>query len=314
MPNNKWQFLNPLVWQKIVRRFQQQRYRFVLIEFPYYGVIGYLLRRKGALYLLHTHNIESLRFRKLGKWWWPLLQLYERWSMQAANLVLFKTEQDKQFAIRHFRLKEDRAYVLPYGIEPTSKGDKKSCRAYLEKKYHIQPNEIILLFAGTLDYLPNAEAVTAIYHHIAPLLCLHLNQPFRIIICGRNKEAGFAYLKRHQHKNIIQAGFVEEMDCYFAGADIFINPVRKNFGVQTKTIDAIAKELTVVAFKETGAGLPLYLLNKKLFLTSTDQYGDFVKKISEAVAVPQPTPARFYEEFHWQKIASSFAERLKKVR
>ena len=314
LPNSKWQFLNPITWNKIFRQFRQQPYRFVIIEFPYYGIMGYLLKRKGATYLLHAHNIESLRFRKLGKWGWLFLQHYERWSMQQAHLVLFKTKKDQQYAIWHFKIKEEKTYVLPYGIEQTSQSDKKSCRAFLVEKYNLKVDEVILLFAGTLDYLPNAEAVTAIYQQLVPLLCRHLDQPFKVIICGRNKDSRFSYLKNYHHKNVIQAGFVEGVERYFAGADVFINPVQKTFGVQTKILDAIAKELTVVAFEEAGAGLPLYLLNKKLFLAGKNQYGDFVEKIKEAIRGSHSTPVIFYEEFQWQRIVLNFAEQLKNVR
>lgn len=313
LPNYKGQFFQPFIWKKILRCFRQKQYKFVLIEFPYYGFVGYLLKKQGALYILHTHNIESDRFRQMGKWWWPLLSYYEKWSMQQADLVLFKTEQDKAFAIRHFAIAKEKSFVLPYGINRKSIPDKKTSRQFLEQTYHIAPDETILLFAGTLDYLPNAEAVTAIYQHVLPLLCREM-QRFRIIICGRNKEARFDYLKKYRHEQVIQAGFVEDMAFYFSGADVFINPVQKVFGVQTKIIDAIASALNVVAFEEAGAGLPSYLLNEKLFLAGMNRYDDFVQKIREAVSVRKPTPEHFYEEFHWKKIVSNFAERLKSVR
>lgn len=313
LPNHKGQFFHPLVWKKIIRRFRQERYRYVLIEFPYYGLFGYRLKKRGAFYILHMHNIESQRFRQLGKWWWPLLHFYEKWTLQQADLVLFKTEQDKAYAAAHFGINAEKGYVLPYGITSTNSPDKKACRQVLEKTYDIAPDELILLFAGTLDYLPNAEAVTAIYHHIAPLLDRE-EHPFKIIICGRNKEAGFAYLKKYYHEKVIQAGFVEDMAVYFGGADIFINPVQKTFGVQTKIVDAIATGLNVVAFEAAGAGLPHYLMGKKLFLASGTNYKAFVQKIKEAVAVWQQTPTRFYKEFDWQTIASDFAERLKSIR
>ena len=63
LPNNKWQFLNPLVWNKIYHRFKKGSYTHVVIEFPYYGYIGALLKRKGAFYILHAHNIEGERLK-----------------------------------------------------------------------------------------------------------------------------------------------------------------------------------------------------------------------------------------------------------
>ena len=313
LPNSKWQFVNPAVWLKIKRQFRTQQYRYVLIEFPYYGLIGYWLRRKGAVYLLHAHNIESQRFKSLQKWWWPALYWYERWAMKQANLVLFKTVADKTYAVRHFSLEEGKTYVLPYGFTPEPEPGPQDCRSLLEQRHAIGPGEKIFLFAGTLDYAPNAEAVLAIYHHIAPRLC-EKKVCFRIIICGRNREARFSYLKNLRHPNVIQAGFVHDILPYFRGCDVFINPVQKTFGVQTKIVDAIARHLSVVAFTQAADGLPSYLLNKKLFLARQSDYNAFVQNILLAADESLPTPARFFEEFNWDTIASEFVKKLNALR
>lgn len=313
LPDRKKQFFSPAVWRKIIRQFRSTSYRYVLIEFPYYGLMGYWLRRKGAVYILHTHNIESQRFRSLGKWWWRGLQLYEKWSMKQADLVLFKTVADQTYALQHFSLAEEKTHLLPYGVNAAPGKDRKECRGFLEETYHIAPDEKILLFAGTLDYGPNAEAVSAIYQQLTPLLCQH-RAKFKILICGRNKLASFSYLKNLQHENVIQAGFVPDIALYFGGADVFINPVRKTFGVQTKIVDAMAMHLNVVAFEQASAGLPLYLLNKKLFLARKNRYDDFVQKILEAVHEEEPTPAIFFEDLNWNVIASNFSKRLKSIR
>ena len=313
LPNEKWQFFNPKVWRKIVQQFRNASYRYVLIEFPYYGFMGYWLRRKGAVYLLHAHNIESQRFRSLGKWWWRLLFFYEKWSMQQANLVLFKTVADQSYARQNFFLPKEKTYVLPYGVNLTKEQDRIACRRFLEKTYNVRPDEKILLFAGTLDYEPNAEAVSAIYHQIAPLLCKE-NRPFKILICGRNKIASFSYLKNLQHDNVIQAGFVPDVEVFFIGADVFINPVEKTFGVQTKILDSVAMNLNVVAFEQASAGLPSYLLDRKIFLAKKNEYEDFVQRIMEAIDRQQPTPPQFFKDLSWNSIALDFAERLKSFR
>lgn len=310
LPNGKWQFINPTVYKKIGQLFRREKYSHVIIEFPYYGWIGAILKKRGAYFLLHAHNVEGQRFKELKKWWWRPFRLYEKWSMLKADMVLFKTEKDKNYAVRNYHLPERKTYVLPYGINK-KKVDKQKSRKLLEEKYCLQPNEKILLFAATLDYEPNADAVAAIYEWMAPHLCKHLPCPFKIILCGRNKFKQFAYLKQYQHTHVIQAGFVKDIEPYFCGADVFINPVRKVYGVQTKLFDALSYNLSAVAFYESATGLPQYVLDKKLFLANTGE--EFISQIENALHQTNETPSEFYDDFLWENIVNRFAMHLKSL-
>lgn len=308
LPDGKWQFINPLVVKKIVRFFKKENYSYVIIEFPYYGFIGAILKKKGARFLLHAHNIETQRFRDLKKWWWRIFELYEKWSMLHADMVLFKTEKDKEYAIKKYGLKERKGHVLPYGVNKKI-ANKQNSRNFLEEQYSIKPDEKILLFAATLDYTPNADACEAIYKWIAPQLCKTLPFSFKIIICGRNSFKKFAYLKQYQHSNVIQAGPVESIEPYFCGSDLFINPVKKVYGVQTKIFDAVSFNLNVVAFKKSETGLPSYILNKKVFLAGSQE--SFIAQIENALHQNQVTPSEFYDDFLWENIVYRLASSLK---
>ncbi len=307
LPASKWQFINPVVWYKIQKQIIKHPYTHLIIEHPYYGFIGALYKNKKRKFILHAHNIEAKRFKQLNKWWWFLLGAYEKWSMQKADLVLFKTQSDNEYAIKNYKLEARKTYVLEYGIIPNTL-NKPECRQKLIETYRLDSEISLLVFAGTLDYQPNANAVEFIYNELEPLLNSKLHKPFKIIICGRNNDKKYSYLKQLENKNIIQAGHVDDIDCYIAGADVFINPVKDVFGVQTKTMDAVALGQNVVIFPESASELPSYLIEKKVFIANDSH--EYVSKIIIALETNSQTPQEFFNDYGWDHIVHKFVKHL----
>ncbi|HUQ97349.1 MAG TPA: glycosyltransferase family 4 protein, partial [Chitinophagaceae bacterium] len=166
LPVTKLQLLNPICWYRIIRQAQKVRPDFLFLEYPYHGIAALLAQKiTGGKLVLHQHNIEFSRFKALGKWWWPLLFNYERWICKKADLVLCKTEKDFQSAHRYFNIARAKSLIVPYGISP---GALTETRINIRQLYNILPEEKIFLFAGTLDYSPNADAVENIYNLLAP--------------------------------------------------------------------------------------------------------------------------------------------------
>ncbi len=72
-----------------------------MLEHPYYGWLGYVLKRFLKVKLIiRSHNIEGLRFKSLGKWCGKYCGGMKR---KIADLCFFITE-DKEYAITHFNL------------------------------------------------------------------------------------------------------------------------------------------------------------------------------------------------------------------
>lgn len=253
LPVSKWQFLNPMVWRKILRIAKAEQPTHILLEHPYHALAALRVKRKlNAKLLLHAHNIEYLRFKEQGKWWWPLLKQYEKRALRKSDLIIFKTETDCKQAIEKFGLDTKKCIVLPYGFDPeTSKISKEEAKKIIDHRHGLKEDEKMLLFAGTIDYLPNAEAVESVYKEIAPRL-MKTGFKGRIIICGRNELSQFQYLKKLTHPLVIQAGEVDDIETYFAAAGVFINPVAKGGGMQTKNIDALFKGCAVVCFSDVA--------------------------------------------------------------
>ena len=48
-------------------------------------------KKNGVRTFIHTHNIEHLRFKSTGRWWWPLLKWYEKRCFKKTDGIFFIT-------------------------------------------------------------------------------------------------------------------------------------------------------------------------------------------------------------------------------
>jgi glycosyltransferase involved in cell wall biosynthesis len=301
LPVNKAQFLDPRCWQKIYRTCRQQGATHLVLEFPYYGLAGVLCKKWLRLNLVvHAHNMEALRFREQKKWWWRALLVLEKWTLKNADAVFYKTEKDRQTAEQVFGLKGKKSVVIPYGIVRQRTPDKAAAKQNIYQRHGIPAGTRLLLFAGTLDYGPNATAVENIEKKLIPLLQKR-EVPFMVIFCGRIVYEAFAYLKGLQNKHLVYAGNVPDIENYFAAADVFLNPVVVGGGVQTKVVDALNFHLNVVCFETMTEGITG--ADAKLFTAPAEDWEQFAEATIRAAENGNPTPALFFEHHDWNKIA-----------
>jgi glycosyltransferase involved in cell wall biosynthesis len=281
----------------------------VIVEHPYYGLAASkACKALNANLIIHPHNIESQRFRQLSKWWWSMLKTYEKWVHRKADFNLFKTHADLEYAIREFGLQRSKCLVIPYGVENFTGQDHLEAQKDIRRLHEIPAEEKIILFAGTLDYLPNADAVGNIYREIAPRLIAE-GIPFRILICGRLRNADFNYLYSYSysHPNVQMVGEVEEIEPYFAAADLFINPVLTGAGIQTKTIDALAHDCNVVCFEGMVDNELIGVSGGKLFLSRRDDWDDFIIQLKSGWNQELKTPIEFFNKYSWEKNVEKLA-------
>lgn len=312
LPTGKRQFINPSTWSLISTAVRKEKSTHIILEHPYHGFAAYRAARANHCKLVvHSHNIESQRYRQLGKWWWRILESYEKWIHRKADLSLFKTTNDLDYAQNKFGLQAEKCLLMGYGVdEPSIQPD---AMETIRSRHGLQQDEKILLFAGTLDYLPNARAVEAIYQHIAPAL---LDKGFRgkIIICGRNKFREFQYLKQLAHPLVINAGEVDDIETYFSAADVFINPVSIPSGVQTKTIDALSYSLPVVCFDTMFDGIDQSLTATHIYPVKEIDWSAFAAAIINAAgAARTQVPRSFWDKYSFRAAVEKLATRLNSI-
>ena len=310
LSNYKLRYANPFLFLKLKAILIKTRSTHLVLEHPYYGWLGLLLKWSGNIKLVvHSHNIESLRFKSTGSWWWPLLWQYEKFIHRKADINFFINDEDRDFAIKHFALDVAGCHTITYGFEinkmplPEERMDAKK---ELQRHYGLHEAERILLFNGTLDYKPNTDAVDIILQQINPILLVHENFKYKIIICGKGLPSRYDELKSYTSKNIIYAGFVDDISVYFKCADIFINPVIDGGGIKTKLVEALGYNLTSVSTINGAIGVPPAVTGNKMHLVEDNGWQGFANAIFEA-DLAENIPTAFFDHFYWGNIAAKAA-------
>jgi glycosyltransferase involved in cell wall biosynthesis len=255
--------------------------------------------------VIHSHNIESLRFKSTGKWWWTILWYYERCIHRNADINFFITDEDRQYAIAQFKIKENNCHTITYGFDlnaPPAFEEKMNAKLQLQKQYNLTENNTVILFNGTLDYKPNQDALDIILNRINPVLLQQKQFNYSIIICGKNLPLQYNNLSEYKSKHIIYAGFVEDISLYFKGADIFINPVTDGGGIKTKLVEALGYDLFCVSTKNGAIGVPTGICNHKLEIIGDNNWASFANSIIMCNPTKYHINEVFFNHFYWENI------------
>ena len=304
-------YINILYYFSLKRIIRDKSITHILLEHPYYGWLGYLLKKNLKVKLIiQSHNIEGLRFKSLGKWWWRILLYYEKKVHRFADMNFFITEEDRLYAIRNFELNDSKCITITYGTElehPYNAQQKADAKKAICQTYGINKENPLLFFSAALNYPPNQKALDSILFDINPLL-LNAGIPYHILICGPDLPDQYQQLSGYKNKNITYAGFVDDIDLYFRAADIFINPVSEGGGIKTKVVEALAANCSVVSYKSGALGIPTEVAGSKLYITddkNADAFTECILKelIMDATAIPE----EFFNYFSWKGIAHKAA-------
>jgi glycosyltransferase involved in cell wall biosynthesis len=305
-PKSFSKYFDSSLVSKLTALIKKEKFDAIIWEHPYYTWLADLIRKRtGIKTVLHIHNIEYERFQSMGKWWWPLLRMYEKRFFRIADEILFVSPDDKRFAIEKWNIPQEKCIEVAFGVEISQyPGDKEVSRQAVKASHKIPHDEKILLFNGLLDYKPNLDALLTILKEINPFLLQHRNFKYKIIICGKRLPDELNELKEYADYNIIYAGFVDDIEMYFKGADLFLNPVQSGGGIKTKMVEAIAFGTTVVT-TETGAmGIHKDICGKKLIVVPDDNWGVFADEIIKNADNVEITSNSYYQYYYWGNIVS----------
>jgi polysaccharide biosynthesis protein PslH len=306
IPHNSIKYFSLRNYSIILKQVKELKPSVILLEQPFMGPMIQLISKKTSVpFFQHAHNLEFLRFKSLGRWWWPLMYIWERYTMRRAKGVFFVTDEDRQLAIQHFKLSPHKCFLKPYGI-PQTKLIKPETgeREKVLSRHGINPSDKIFMFFGVLKYLPNIEALEFIIDEIRPRLLKKLGSGYKIIICGGGLSDDYQKTLRNLDKDHIRyIGFVEDIDEYTRSSDVVLNPVLKGGGVKTKVVEAIGLNKPVVSTATGALGINPLICGNKLQIVDDENWNQFTDCMIEALSLNGDTPQEFYENYSWDGIA-----------
>lgn len=150
--------------------------------------------------------------------------------------------------------------VIANGVEMP----KPSAKELSEEIRALQP---YVLFIGTMDYLPNADAVEHFAKDILPLIRKQ-HPELNFVIGGRNPSRNVRNLGKLA--GVVVTGTLPEVDSYLSGCSAVVAPFRIAQGIQNKLLEALAAGKPVVS--TSGPALAIGARNgETLFIADTPQ-------------------------------------------
>jgi sugar transferase (PEP-CTERM/EpsH1 system associated) len=203
---------------------------------------------------------------------------------------------------RDYLLKQDDSLnlsIVPMGVD----------LGYFQPKPIAEPAPV-LLFTGTMNYFPNADAATYFCNEIFqrirerhPNVCFYIvgNQPSEPV-------------KRLEGQDgVVVTGYVPDVRPYFEKASVFVAPLRAGSGIQTKNLEAMAMGVPVVTTSVGAMGLEADS-GKELLVADTP--ADFAEHVIHLLdneslrkTLAQTARTRVETNYSWEAIG----ERLEHV-
>ncbi|MCY7344764.1 MAG: glycosyltransferase [Pyrinomonadaceae bacterium] len=263
-----------------------------------------------AATLLFQHNVEAMIWRRhyeiaagapkkaLMKMQWRRMFEYEKESCRRFDWVAAVSKEDAE------TMRGD------YGIENVSDVPTGVDTEFFAPGGTIEKDEFNLVFTGSMDWMPNEDAILWFTEEILPLVRRQIPQ-ISLTVVGRNP---FPKLVEASKKDqaIVVTGRVPDVRPFMEKASVYIVPIRIGGGTRLKIYEAMAMELPIVSTKIGAEGLPLRDGAEILLRDTPDKFAEAVVKLlkdkSFAGKIGEQAAQTVREKFGWQKVADDFAQ------
>jgi len=167
-----------------------------------------------------------------------------------------------------------------------------------------------LVFTGSLDWLPNDDAMRYFVNEILPLVRQKMPD-VKLTVVGRNPYPGLIELSKTD-PNIVVTGRVEDVRPYMDRASVYIVPIRVGSGTRLKIYEAMAMELPIISTTVGAEGLNLVDGRELLIADTPEDFAAGVVKLSSDVQFAHDLGQRASDlvrtKFGWSNAADRFAE------
>lgn len=260
--------------------------------------------------VMFAHNVEALIWRrhflmnenplwKLAAWREQrTLARAERHFSSLADHVLTVSDDDRACFLEY--LPQEKVTTVPTGVD-------------LE---YFQPGPFVdtpsLVFTGSMDWMPNEDAITYFATQVLPLIKKEIPQ-VTLTVVGRKPTRKVLALAS-SNSTIRVTGAVDDIRPYVHKASVYVVPLRIGGGTRIKIFEAMSMSKPVVSTTVGAEGLPV-VHGKNILLADTPE--SFATGTVELLKHPQTrhlmgqaARALVESRYGWSTVADIFEQAL----
>jgi glycosyltransferase involved in cell wall biosynthesis len=205
--------------------------------------------------VLFQHNVEAMIWKRhyeiqtnkikraylYGQW--QKMRRFERQACQCFNSVIAVSPDDRDQMKREYGVQA--VFDVPTGV------DTEFFRPCGRGPYSIHN----VVFTGSMDWLPNQDAVRYFMQEIMPLIKSRVPDA-TLTVVGRNPPVSLVRLAK-EDSSLRLTGRVDDVRPYIETAAAYVVPIRIGGGTRLKIFEAMAMEKAVISTTVGAEGLPL---------------------------------------------------------
>ncbi len=294
--------------QEIAARVAQGRFDVLVCDFlaPAVNVPPGLNCRS----VLFQHNVEAMIWKRHHEVQTNVAKkayLYRQWqkmnSFEAKKCLEFDSvvavsREDRELMRQEYGVEQ--IYDVPTGVDTE----------YFRPSGRVKPQPKNLVFTGSMDWLPNEDAIRYFTAQIMPQI-KHAVPGVTLTVVGRNPYPGLVELSKRDPA-VVVTGRVEDVRPFMEEAAVYIVPLRIGGGTRLKIYEAMAMEKAIVSTSIGAEGLPVADGKEILLADTPESFAEavvsLIRQESLAAEIGKQAAVKVREKFGWDTVAEDFTE------
>ena len=305
-------YCRPEVRRRLLLVLKEETYDIILCDFM--AAAGVIPWDWPTPKVLFTHNVEGTIWRrhyevaasplwKAISWLeWRRMDAAERRYLRLADRVLTVSEADRD-AFSPF-VEPGKLTVIPTGVDVD----------YFQAM-PVEEAANSLVFIGSMDWLPNEDAILYFADSILPLVKQQIPE-VSLEVVGRSPSRKLLALAERE-KSMRLTGWVEDIRPFVARGSVCIVPLRIGGGTRLKIFEAMAMSKAVVSTSVGAEGLPVRAGENILLADAPRDFADSVVSLlrdsNERRRLGTSARTLVQEKYSWRKVAETFVLMLQDV-
>ena len=259
--------------------------------------------------VLFQHNVEAMIWKRhyevqtnaakkaylLRQW--QKMRTFEAEMCSAFDCIVAVSREDREVMQHDYDAPE--VYDVPTGV------DTEFFRPNLQIKH--RPENLV--FTGSMDWLPNEDAIRYFTEQILPLVRQSV-PGVTLTVVGRNPYPSLVELSKRD-SSVIVTGRVEDVRPFMDEAAVYVVPLRIGGGTRLKIYEAMAMEKAIVSTSIGAEGLPVVDGEEIVLADTPEAFAAAVVKLlrdeSLAAEIGRRAATKVRKDFGWDTVANSFA-------